>query len=167
MSSDDNHHEGDESSTDVQWLLDRVNILESSPEGLLEAWQLAQQSELNSTARIFLDRGQITWLAYHLSKEAAYQPTHFDGQINLRRKISDLDEKSLAYRKSIAEKLEVELSPDVRDKMRRWWTASNPQRAAKRQRMQITVRFTSSFSPSSFLSFFLLHFLCVTDAMQA
>ncbi|KAF5126253.1 hypothetical protein E5D57_010949 [Metarhizium anisopliae] len=139
MSSDDNHHQGDESLSDVQWLVDRVNIFERTPKGLHDAWQLAQQSELDSTARIFLDQSKFAWLAYHLSKVAADQPTHFTGQSNLRRKVSELEDKSAAYRKSVAEKLVAELGSDVRDKIERWWTTSNRQRAAKRRRMQISA----------------------------
>lgn len=138
--SDDNHHQVDDSSNDVQWLLDRVNIFERSPKGLLEAWQLAQQSRPNSTTRIFFYQGKFAWLAYHLSKAAADQPTHFTGQSHLRRKISDLEKNSSAYRTSIAEKLEAELGSDVRDKIKRWWTTSNRQRATKRRRMQITTK---------------------------
>ncbi|OAQ58271.1 hypothetical protein VFPPC_17006 [Pochonia chlamydosporia 170] len=133
ISSDDNHHQLDDSSNDVQWLLDRVNIFERSPKGLLEAWQLAQQSEPTSTTRIFLDQGKCAWLAYHLSKAAADQPTHFTGQSHLRRKISELEKTPSAYRTSIAEKLEAELGSDVRDKIERWWTTSNRQRATKRR----------------------------------
>ncbi|KJZ69061.1 hypothetical protein HIM_11544 [Hirsutella minnesotensis 3608] len=124
-----------DASNDVAWLLDRVSSLERAPKGLLEAWQSAQQAEPNSTTRIFLDQNKFAWLAYHLSKVASDQTTHFTGQKSLRQKISDLEGKPLAARVSVALKVANELGYDVKDKIERWWTTTNRLRAGKRRRV--------------------------------
>ncbi|UNI14798.1 hypothetical protein JDV02_001393 [Purpureocillium takamizusanense] len=145
-----------EASDDISWLLDRVNTFERSPKGLMEAWQSAQQAESNSTTKVFLDQGKFAWLAYHLSKVAADQPTHFTGQTILRRKISDLEGRSLASRILTAEKLAAGLGSDVKDKIERWWTSSHRPRRTKKRRLtdrnsyqRSTSEYTRSPSPTN------------------
>ncbi|KJZ69432.1 hypothetical protein HIM_11182 [Hirsutella minnesotensis 3608] len=124
-----------EISDDVSWLLDRVSNLERSPKGLSEAWQSAQQAEPNSTTRIFVDQGKFAWLAYHLSKVASDQITHFTGQKYLKQKISELEDKPLAIQVSTAAKVTLEIGSDVKEKIERWWTAAQRLRAMKRRRV--------------------------------
>lgn len=133
-------HPTDNSSNDVTWLLDRVSNHERSPRGLADAWQMAQTSDSRTTSGCFLDQSKYAWVAYHVTKTATEQGTHFPGQKLLRSNISNLEKKSLASQKSIAEKLEAGLRPDVKVKIDRWWAQFNRQRSNKKRRRKCNAR---------------------------
>lgn len=132
-------------SADVTWLLQRLNTQARCPRAWKEAWQLAKEQPDDSTASIFLNHNTFAWLAYHLTKSAALQPTHFAGQAVMREQLNELENESEQVKLSIAKALVAAASEETKKKAGRW--LDRPQieqqgahcedsRANKRQRVQ-------------------------------
>lgn len=72
----------------------------SAPRGLAGLFQKTRDVEESSTARIFLNEGFATWIAYILMETSAENQQTFTGKAGYRDLIADLEKTSPDHRKS-------------------------------------------------------------------
>lgn len=128
---------------DVELLLRQLDVVEK-PRGISAAWDHVQQSDANSTAKIFLDHGGTpAWLAYHLAKQNIIKAAHISGKAACKRLIDAIENETIESRKFLAVEVASALNTKTQKQYARW--REKIARFRKRIKDDSACMFTPSF----------------------